>query len=141
MSRTTIEDVPTSLTKLESEIMSAVWDLPHPILVRDVAEAVNTGRTPPLAYTTVQSVLTILKSKGAVEQVKGVGRAHAFRALISRDQASCGMVREMAKRLFGGRIEPLLLQLIGEARLKPEELTELRQWVDAKLRDASEGNS
>jgi predicted transcriptional regulator len=118
--------------------MSAVWDLGGPVRVRDVAEVVNTGRRPPLAYTTVQSVLTILKSKGIVEQVKGVGRAHAFQARFSRDQASQGMVREMAARLLGGRIEPLLLQLIGEARLKPEELNELKDWVDAQLRDARE---
>lgn len=127
-----------SLTKLESEIMSAVWDLGGTVRVRDVAEAVNSGRNAQLAYTTIQSVLTILKSKGAVAQVKGSGRAHAFRARITRDQASNNMVRELADRLFGGRVEPLLLQLMGQARLKPEELTELRAWADAQLRDAQE---
>lgn len=130
--------LPISLTKLESEIMSAVWELAGPVRVREVAEAVNAGRRPVLAYTTIQSVLTILKAKGVVEQVKGAGRAHAFRARVSRDQASRRMVRELADRLFGGRIEPLLMQLIGQARLKPEELTELREWADEQLRDARE---
>lgn len=127
------------LTKLESEVMSAVWSLPGPVRVREVAEAVNKGRREKLAYTTVQSMLIILKDKGIVEQVKppkGESRAHAFRARVSRDEASHAMVRELADRLFEGRVEPLLLQLIGQARLKPDELSELRAWVDAQLRDS-----
>jgi hypothetical protein len=35
----------------------------------------------------------------------------------------------------------MLLQLIGESRLKPAELRELRDWVDAKLRDANGGDA
>lgn len=98
----------------------------------------NNGRTPQLAYTTIQSVLMILKAKGAISQVKGEGRAHAFRARVTRDQVSQSMVMELADRLFGGRVEPLLMQLMGKAKLKPEELTELRAWADAQLRDGRE---
>lgn len=116
--------------------MSAVWMLAGPVRVREVADAVNAGRREPLAYTTVQSVLMILKGKGAIEKVKGTGRAHAFRARVTRNEASRGMVKELADRLFGGRVEPLLLQMIGQARLKPEELAELRAWVDEQLHDA-----
>lgn len=129
---------PISLTKLEGEVMLAVWDAPGPVRVRDVADALNARRDPPLAYTTVQTMLTILKDKGIVEQVEGDGRAHVYRARVSRDEASRHMVRELADRLFGGEIQPLLLQLIGQARLKPAELRELRDWVDARLRDGKE---
>ncbi len=127
-----------SLTKLESEVMSAVWDIGGPVRVREVAEAVNAERGTALAYTTIQSVLMILKAKGAISQVKATGRAHAFRARVTRDEASQSMVMELADRLFGGRVEPLLMQLMGKAKLKPEELTELRAWADAQLRDGRE---
>lgn len=130
-----------SLTKLEGEVMQAVWDLDNPVRVRDVAEVLNEGRKPPLAYTTVQTMLTILKDKGAIEQVEGAGRAFLYRARVSRSQVSNHMVRDLADRLFGGRVEPMLLQLIGESRLKPAELRELRDWVDAKLRDVNEGDA
>jgi BlaI family transcriptional regulator, penicillinase repressor len=129
---------PISLTKLEGEVMLAVWDLNCPVRVRDVADALNSRRDTPLAYTTVQTMLTILKDKGIVEQAEGPGRAYLYRARVSRNQASRHMVRDLADRLFGGRVEPLLLQLIGQARLKPAELHELRDWVDARLRDAKE---
>jgi BlaI family penicillinase repressor len=129
---------PISLTKLEGEVMLAVWDLDAPVRVRDVANALNARRETALAYTTVQTMLTILKDKGIVEQVEGPGRAHLYRALVSREQASRHMVRDLADRLFGGQMQPLLLRLIGQARLKPAELRELRDWVDARLRDAKE---
>lgn len=132
---------PISLTKLEAEVMLAVWDLAGPVRVRDVADAINGRRETPLAYTTLQTMFTILKDKGVLEQVKGPGRAHLYRARVSRTQASSHMVRDLATRLFGGRIEPLLLQLIDEARLKPAELRELRDWVDAQLRDVQENRT
>ena len=116
---------PISLTKLEGEVMLAVWDLAGPVRVRDVADALNARR----------------KDKGIVEQVEGPGRAHLYRALVSREQASRHMVRDLADRLFGGEVQPLLLRLIGQARLKPAELRELRDWVDAKLRDGKESRA
>lgn len=127
-----------ALTKLESEIMRAVWEFDGPVRVRDVADALNGRRESPLAYTTIQTMLTILKDKGIVEQVEGAGRAHVYRAKVSRDQASRHMVRDLADRIFAGQVGPVVLQLVGQARLKPAELRELRDWVDAQLRDGSE---
>lgn len=132
---------PVSLTKLEGEVMLAVWDLPEPVRVRDVADALNARRKPALAYTTVQSMLNILKDKGVLEQVEGAGRAFLYRARITRDQASGHMVRDLADRLFGGKLEPVLLQLIGQAQLKPAELRELRDWIDSQLRDTPQQHS
>ncbi len=132
---------PASLTKLEGEVMRAVWDLPGPVTVRDVADAVNAERDQPLAYTTVQTMLNILRDKGIVEQTKGTGRAFLYRARVSRDQASSHMVRDLADRIFGGRVEPLLMQLIDQSNLKPSELRELRDWVDSQLRDVEEKSS
>lgn len=123
------------LTALEGDIMRAVWDAPGPVTVRDVAAAVNARRKPPLAYTTIQTMLTILRDKGAVDAVEGPGRAHLYRARISREQASRHQIRELVDRFFDGRLSPLLHQLIGEENLDPAELKELRAWVDAKLRD------
>jgi BlaI family penicillinase repressor len=127
-----------SLTKLEGEVMLAVWDLGGPVRVRDVADELNSRREPALAYNTVQTMLNILKDKGILEQVEGAGRAHQYRAKVTREQASRHMVRDLADRLFGGQMQPLLLQLIGQARLKPDELRELRDWVDARLGDEKE---
>jgi predicted transcriptional regulator len=126
-----------ALTKLEGEVMRAVWNAePNPVRVRDVAEALNARRRTPLAYNTVQTMLTILRDKRIVQVVPGSGRAHLYRAQISRSHASTSAIRELIDRMFNGRVQPLIHQLIDESELTAEELASLRQWVDAKLRDA-----
>ena len=128
-----------TLTKLESEVMRGVWaGEPEPVRVRDIVTALNRARSKPLAYNTVQTVLTILKDKRIVRLVDGPGRAHYYRARVSRPEVSRHMVRDLIDRLFDGRTQPLLHQLIDEGRLAPRELKELRDWVDAKLRDRGE---
>lgn len=128
-----------SLTRLEAEIMRVVWDAaPQPVRVRDVLDRLNEGRSRALAYNTVQTVMTILRAKGALDLVRGGGRAHRYRARCSRDEISRHMAADLAERLFDGHVQPLLLQLIDQADLKPDELKSLRKWVDARLRDAEE---
>ncbi len=119
--------------------MRAVWDAePDPVRVRDVMEALNQRRRKPLAYNTVQTMLTILRTKGIVALAKGGGRAHLYRARVSRAAASRHMVADLVDRLFNGRVEPLLQQLIDEADMDPHQLQALRDWVDNKLRDVEE---
>ena len=130
-----------SLTKLEGEVMSAVWDAqPDPVCVRDVVESLNSARSKTrrkkLAYNTVQTVLTLLKQKKVVRQVQGRGRAHYFIPCLSRIEASRHILSDLSNRVFGGQLKPLIHQMIDGAELTAEELAELRQWVDAKLKDA-----
>jgi BlaI family transcriptional regulator, penicillinase repressor len=128
-----------ALTKLEGEIMRAVWDAqPQAVRVRDVLEAVNARRADPLAYNTVQTMLTILREKGFVQVVDESGRAHRFRARVSQTDVSRHMVRDLLGRMFSGRVQPLLQQLIDEADLNPSDLEQLRAWIDAKLSDTRE---
>ena len=124
------------LTKLESEVMRAVWaGEPDSVRVRDVVDTLNRGRSRKLAYNTVQTMLTILMEKGIVERVDGPGRGHHYVALISRSEASRHMVGDLVNRLFDGRVQPLLQQLIDESHLDPSDLRKLRRWVNARLRD------
>lgn len=130
-----------SLTKLEGEVMRAVWELPGPVRVRDVVDAVNARRDPALAYTTVQTMLNILTEKGVLGQIRGAGRAYLYEPRVSRDQASGSMLRDLADRMFGGRIEPLLMQLMDQSKLGPSELRQLRDWAETQLRDHPEDRS
>ena len=128
------------LTRLEGEVMRSLWAIgPGPVRGRAVAEAVNAGRREPLAYTTVQTVLSILREKGVVEVVEGQGRGHLYRARLSREKATRHMLRDLADRLFGGPVRPLLHHLLDDAELDEAELRELRAWVDQRLRDSRGG--
>lgn len=125
-----------TLTRLEAEVMRAVWDAePNPVRAREVMEALNARRREKLAYTTVQTMLTILRDKGFVSVVEGEGRAHYFKGKVSRAAASRDVVGDVVDRLFGGRVQPLLQMLVEDERLDAEELKELRKWVESRLRD------
>lgn len=129
-----------TLTRLESEVMHAVWNAePNPVRARDVLDEINANRREQLAYTTVQTMLTILKDKGFVQPTDGPpgagGKAHWFRAKVSRDAASRDMVGDVVDRLFGGRVQPLLQMLVEDERLDAAELKQLREWVESRLRD------
>ncbi|CAG0978160.1 hypothetical protein PHYC_01617 [Phycisphaerales bacterium] len=134
---------PIVLTRLEARVMQAVWDGADPITVRDVAARVNQGLRDKdtLAYTTIQSVLNILRDKGILETLPGPARALLYRARVSREQTSRHMVRDLADRLFGGEVQPLLVHMLDETDLDEKELRRLRAWVDMRLRDREGGSA
>jgi len=138
--RIVVKKAAHSLTGLESEVMAVVWDAqPEAVSVRDVVDGLNQSRAnrrqKKLAYNTVQTVMILLKQKKAVKQVKAKGRAHYFQAIISRDDASRHVLSELSQKVFGGEVKPLILQMIDDAEFSSEDLSELRKWVDAKLKD------
>jgi BlaI family penicillinase repressor len=123
------------LTNLELRIMRAIWDGESSTLtVREVVDRLREQEPKkPLAYNTVQTMLTILRDKGAVAQEAGKGRAHRFRARLTRDQVTNSMVDDLVERLFDGEVHPLLVQLVGQESLSRDELERLRGLIDSQL--------
>ena len=129
------------LTKLELEVMRTLWegDEVAELTVRDATERVNVGRKKPLAYTTVQTVLNILRDKGVVRARAGSGRAHLYQPRVSRRQITTSMVGELVDRLFDGQVEPLLLNLVEREQLSRAELEKLKRLIDERLDDRPAG--
>src|SRR5689334_6257110 len=129
----------TELTRLEFDVMRALWDLAGSSgTVRDVLTRLNQGRPKKLAYTTVQTVLLILKDKGAVLAKPGPGRAHLFSPQLSQEDVTTGMVSDLVERLFGGKVQPLLHRLVDHDSLRAEDLKDLKQWIESRLDDEPE---
>jgi predicted transcriptional regulator len=124
------------LTRLELEVMGPVWERhPEPVAVRELLGRLNAGRAKPLAYNTVHTVLTLLKAKGVVAAQPGPGRAHLYRALLSRDDVATTLLGDLVDRLFGGRAQPLLHRLVEHESLGREELEDLKRWIESRLED------
>ncbi|MBI4880596.1 MAG: BlaI/MecI/CopY family transcriptional regulator [Planctomycetes bacterium] len=124
------------LTNLELAVMREVWAAaPEPLTVRGVADRLNRGRRRPLAYNTVQTMLAILREKGVVESRAGSGRAHCFRSRVTRQEVTTSMVGDLIDRLFDGKVEPLLLQLVGGESLGRADLERLRSLIESQLCD------
>ena len=108
-------------TPLELEVMQVLWE--HgPGNVQDVQ--VKLPSDPPLAYTTVQTVLNNLEQKGKVKRTLK-GRAFTYRAAASRDKAMLGLVRDLVEKMFGGSSEALVMSLIKARQVDPERIAEL----------------
>ena len=117
-----------TLTPLELEIMQVLWET-GPANVQTVQAALKAG--PPLAYTTVQTMLNVLHRKGKVKR-KLNGRAFEYAPTVSREKATSHAVREMVERLFGGSVDGLLMNLVKTRQLDSRKIAELAQRLDRK---------
>jgi BlaI family penicillinase repressor len=116
---------PPKLTRLELQIMEALWDL-GASSVRKVQEAFPEKGRP--AYTTVQTMVYRLEAKKAVRRVKKIGNAHIFDALISRGAAQRRLIDELLS-LFGGRSQPIVARLIESGKLTLDEVQEAEKTL------------
>jgi len=81
-----------------------------------------------LAYTTVQTVLNILDSKGKVKRTKR-DRAYFYKPAVSHSQVARHAVNELVERLFGGSEESLVMSLLNARRLTPQKLDRLNKLI------------
>ena len=114
-----------NLTKLELRIMEALWTA-GASSVREIQEALPAKNRP--AYTTVQTMVYRLETKGAVRRVKKIGNAHVFEAAISRDSAQRRLIDELLS-FFGGRTQPVMAHLIESGRLSLEDVKEAEKTL------------
>src|SRR6187549_3015410 len=106
------------LTKLEMQIMDALWE--HGASsVREIQEAFPEKDRP--AYTTVQTMVYRLETKRAIRRVKKIGNAHIFEAAVSRSAAHRHLIDELLG-FFGGRSQPLMAPLIEAGKLTLDEV-------------------
>jgi BlaI family penicillinase repressor len=106
------------LTKLELQIMEALWTLGK-ASIREIQETFPEKHRP--AYTTIQTTVYRLEGKEAVRRVKKVGNFHIFEAAISRDTAQRRLINDVLA-LFGGRTQPVMAYLIESGRLTLEDV-------------------
>jgi predicted transcriptional regulator len=111
----------TTLTEQELEIMKIVWER-ESSTVRDVYETLLERRK--VAYTTVMTMMKILEQKKYLKRTQAE-RAYVYRPAQPKRLVVGAMVRDFINRVFNGATEPLLVHLVEEHDLSPEELEEI----------------
>jgi BlaI family transcriptional regulator, penicillinase repressor len=119
----------TGLTKLELRIMQVIWKLGS-----GTVSAVQAELDPPLAYTTVQTMLNILERKGKLKR-RLEGRAYVYTARVSERKALGQNLRDLIDRMFGGSSEELVMSLLKNGQIDAKKLAELTERFN---REASE---
>lgn len=113
----------TTLTEAELRIMEILWTQ-GPGTVQQVLDALP-GK-PALAYNSVLTTIRILERKGYVEHVKD-GRAHVYRALLERKDATRSEIRHLMSRFFRDSHEELVLNILEDRGMDSEELEQLKK--------------
>ena len=120
-----VKEKQVKLTRLELEIMGAVWALGR-ASVREVQEHLPERKRP--AYTTVQTIIYRLEEKGAVRRVKKIGNAHIFEAVVTRKAAHSRLIDELL-HAFGGSPRSLMAQLVETGQLTLQDIRDLEKSV------------
>jgi BlaI family penicillinase repressor len=120
---------PQDVTGKELEVLQALWDA-GPATIKQLRDAVYPGGDV-AEYATVQKLLDRLEEKGYVGRDR-TGPAHVFRALVGKDELIGRRLRDMAEKLCGGSLTPLLTHLVRQQRLTDRERRELRDLIDGK---------
>src|SRR5437764_15332445 len=113
------------LTKLELQIMEALWTRAH-VSIREIQETFPERDRP--AYTTVQTTVYRLEAKKAVRRVKKVGNFHIFEAAVSRNAAQRRLIDDLLG-LFGGRTQPVMAHLIESGKLTLADVKEAEKML------------
>ena len=117
--------IPRKLTKLELQIMEALWTR-GTASIRAIQEAFPEKNRP--AYTTIQTTVYRLEAKNALRRVKKVGNFHVFEAAISRSSAQKRLIDDLLA-LFGGRTQPVMAHLIESGKLTLEDVKEAEKTL------------
>ncbi|HEX4321413.1 MAG TPA: BlaI/MecI/CopY family transcriptional regulator [Acidobacteriaceae bacterium] len=124
-----------TLTEAELRIMKILW-LRGESIVSDLVAAMPDGET--LAYNSVLTTVRILEQKGYVDH-RQEGRAFVYRPCVAEHEASRSEVRHVLSRFFGNSRERLLLSLLGDEDISPEELQRLKDAIQGSSEDGLEG--
>lgn len=115
------------ISAAEMDVLKTLWDQGL-ATVRDLEEALRRrGRR--WAYTTVQTLLLRLQTKGYVGSDKS-GAAHVYKAVVSRDRLLRQRLKQLANELCEGTTSPLVQALVEGQRFSPEEIEEFRRLLD-----------
>lgn len=117
-----------TLTGQELEIMKVIWPRGQ-ATIREVYDELRTRRS--IAYTTVQTMMNILETKGHLKKDAG-DKAYVYTPVRPQQTVVKSMVREFVDRVFDGSARPLLVHLLKEKGLTDRERRELQKLLDKK---------
>jgi BlaI family transcriptional regulator, penicillinase repressor len=114
---------PQDVTDSELAVLQVLWDRGSATR-RQITDVLYPGGGPS-HFTTVQKLLERLEDKGYVRRGCGDGPV-TFTATIDREQLISRRLLDVADKLCGGSLTPLLMNLVRSKPLTARELRELQ---------------
>jgi predicted transcriptional regulator len=117
-----------ALTPLEQLIMDHLWA--HPLCTAEMCrEAVAAQRA--LKDSTIRTILRNLEDKGYVTH-KVDGRTFVYSAMDTPRNVAVQAAQQLIDRFCGGSVEELLVGLVDNQVLKPEQLQRLAAKIASR---------
>ena len=117
---------PIDVTDTQLAMLQVLWDRGEATR-RDVTDALYPGGGQ-AHYATVQKLLERLEERGFVRHVRR-GGVLVYTATVGRDELISRRLRDVAEKLCGGSLTPLLMNLVRAKPLTAEELHELQELI------------
>ena len=122
------------LSELQLAFLQALWQ-GEGTVAEVQARLGAAGRA--LAPTTVATVLRRLENQGWVKH-RERGRLFVYRAAVSRQEVSGGVLERITRSLFGGDVPALVSQLLDTRGIEKQDLDAIRALIEArKLKERS----
>ncbi len=99
--------------------MHVLWELGEA-----TGEKVRQALPDKLHDSTVRTILRILEGKGCVRRAPGP-KSYVYKPRVTRAAVEKKTLRTMLKRFFGGSAESLVVRLIEDNQLSPEQFREI----------------
>jgi predicted transcriptional regulator len=113
-----------TFARLELQILEVLWARGN-ASIREIQEAFPEPRP---AYTTIQTTVYRLETKGAVHRTRKISNAHIFEPLVARDIARHGLLDEILS-FFGGKAQPMMAQLAEAGKLTLADIRALEETI------------
>ena len=113
-----------TLTRMEFQIMSILWDINHSACGRDILERYE---EPKPTYTTIATYMRILYEKGFVDYFKkeGEGKTQWYVAKITRQEYTRMTMQNVQNNFFDGSLKSMFSYFVEEENLSVEEMKQL----------------
>lgn len=125
------------LSPLEQEVMNAVWSRGR-ATAADVQAALSPQR--PLRDSTVRTVLTRLEEKGYLQHEVD-GRTFVYSSLKPPRSLAVRAVKQIVDRFCQGSIESLLVGMVDDEMVDPDELQRIVDRLNTQAIDKQRRSS
>ncbi len=124
-----------SVTATELAMLNVLWDRGEATR-RQISDALYPDGAA-AHYATVQKLLERLEAKGFVRHTRRPEGILIFTATVSREEFIGSRLRDMAQKLCGGSLTPLLMNLVRSTPLSAGELDELQAYLEEQRKQAA----
>ncbi len=114
-----------TLTEAELRVMKVLW-VRGSGTVQEVLDSIE--EKPTLAYNSILTTIRILERKGYLKHIKD-GRAYIYAPVVQQQEATRSEIRHLVGRFFKNSHEDLVLNILEDQGIEPEELTRLRKML------------